>query len=299
MERKYLLTRGQKKLQENQSPEYDELESVDLQPKKRKASQKIKKDRKKKKNTNNNLEDLKKFALINSSNLWTNSQVESLLLPFIKDKNEEHWKEDEIEERMKILFLLPVDGKKLPSKVLKRMQSLEVHYARIREKTKNLCVLRPEPLTPDGLFPYFSPMIGKSISQWETKDVQELVKYMTGANGVECVGSEPGKAAAWIKFSPLWSNYLTLHPEIAKHLDPVYVIADVGGAALPATWAASIAGYPPPGCPHPAPVPVFLLPYFWSFVNDAQAHHFIGWMQASNPGLRMVTMDTPAVPNHV
>jgi hypothetical protein len=139
----------------------------------------------------------------------------------------------------------------------------------------------------DILNPLLTPLMDAPSSKWSEAAVEALVKELAGRSEIICVDATPGAVDNWFDFLTMWEPYVHAHPDIARRLDPFYVIIDVFGVVAPATLAPAIASYPPVGSTAPALTPglngsAYVIP----FAALGDARHFVGFIQGRVNGLR-------------
>jgi hypothetical protein len=124
----------------------------------------------------------------------------------------------------------------------------------------------------------------KSASGWKDKDVMPLAELLAGRIAIDGSGENRRGANALGKIGPDLTEYIFTHPKIRSIVDPVYVVVDLttNGNVPPD----NVNVYPHAVVPYPGSNHVF------TFNGPGEAQHLIGWLQATNPGLRAFVFQT-------
>jgi hypothetical protein len=137
-----------------------------------------------------------------------------------------------------------------------------------------------------------STLSKKPVLSWTTKDVMPIARLLAGRTAIDGTGDNATGAWALHHIGEDLDHFIDEHPKIRAIIDPIYVVADLVGAAPPQQH---VNAYPPPGSPAPALTPFAGSNYVWGFTGrNAASHveHFIGWMRGRVPGLRMFAFAT-------
>jgi hypothetical protein len=125
-----------------------------------------------------------------------------------------------------------------------------------------------------------------------------IIKLLAGRPWIDGRGDNYDGACAFNTISPDFDAYLNKHDNIRGLVDPTYVVADVGGIAIPNF---GINDYPPVASPHPQLANFANTNYVWVFNGRdrvAQAQHLIGWLQCTVPGLSLFVFNTSSQAIH-
>ncbi|KXZ43019.1 hypothetical protein GPECTOR_107g164 [Gonium pectorale] len=137
-------------------------------------------------------------------------------------------------------------------------------------------------------------LAAKRPEEWAREDLEPLASALAGRTAID--GRAPEDRAGALALDALaepLDQFAQAHQWYRKLVDPVYVFAD------PSTGHTAGAGqlrrpalpplYPPPSGPHPPLAPAGDSGLLWRFDHDEAgrdaAFHFIGALQALNPGL--------------
>ncbi|CAG8572529.1 187_t:CDS:2 [Ambispora gerdemannii] len=120
----------------------------------------------------------------------------------------------------------------------------------------------------------------KSVSSWTPDDVMSIAKLLAGRIAIDGAGDNFEGACSLTNISQGLSIFISKHPNICEIIDPIYIVADIGGQQMPAF---QLNNYPPVGSPLPALAPLMGSNYIWVF-NGAngtnRAHNLMSWIQA-------------------
>eukprot|EP01089_Gocevia_fonbrunei_P001493 TRINITY_DN1137_c0_g1_i1.p1 TRINITY_DN1137_c0_g1~~TRINITY_DN1137_c0_g1_i1.p1 ORF type:complete len:332 (+),score=43.85 TRINITY_DN1137_c0_g1_i1:305-1300(+) len=228
--------------------------------------------------------------LLNSGVLPSNVELDSIVKPFLGVSPEE-WDHDLGVPLVLIFDFLPTKTHdiKIKSFIDGPLQEYQTTYM-----PKSWC-MRPDNervVTADEILPYVKPLL--PLTNWRTwkgKKLEMLIKFISGRFGIIIRGSSPEAIDAWRSFLPKWDQFLRYHPAIAYIVDPVCVVADLGGVDLPPTFLADVNSYPPT-IHGPLPPTINGSKYFWVFPNNNSAEHFMGFMLGRNAGIHFWKIDT-------
>ncbi len=125
------------------------------------------------------------------------------------------------------------------------------------------------------------------LEEWTEDETRAMVSIVTGVASIDARTSSSEALSAFFNFKPRWTRYLQDNPEIARKIDPVYVVACiVPGAALPIFPVVA------PGAPV-ALTPLHGSGYAWSFPNEPEAAFWCGSVRAIHPALRLWMFTCP------
>ncbi|GBB84721.1 hypothetical protein RclHR1_01130016 [Rhizophagus clarus] len=154
--------------------------------------------------------------------------------------------------------------------------------------------LNPEPLPGKELLEPVTTLLKKPAKNWTEQDILPIAKLLAGRVVIDGTGENLNGANAFGRIAEEFENFILGHPEFRALIDPVYVVIDI----------TTTNNAPPANINmYPHNVAANLLPgstYVYRFDGpgaDANAQHFIGFIQSGNHGLRAYVFHTtfPAV----
>jgi hypothetical protein len=189
-----------------------------------------------------------------------------------------------------LLERLLVDEESVPKSAQSFMQGPLLEYHANWRVPSRLCLWQAHVThSLNGVYSVIKPMVDKPSSEWTEGEVEAAVQLLGLGGGPSLDGRGVSQEAddAWWRFVDKWSKFLVEHPAIQRRVDPFWVIIDLLGVSAPPALAGALAGFPPASGLAVGPGPGLNgSAYFLPFAAGADARHFIGWLQASVPGLR-------------
>ncbi|RGB35355.1 hypothetical protein C1646_759438 [Rhizophagus diaphanus] len=143
-----------------------------------------------------------------------------------------------------------------------------------------------EPLPGKLLLEPATVLAKKPASKWKEQDVKPLADILAGRVAID--GTEENQQGAQVleMFSADLTEFALSHLKIRSIIDPVYVVINLS------TGQPNFMNYLPTGSSHGA-LAVFLgINHIFSFNNEPTAQHFIGWLQSTTRGLRVLLFHT-------
>ncbi len=246
---------------------------------------------------------------------WTSDQARQILGPLLTTPVEK-WNDgiQDTSRRIDIFCMLGMDYHEMGEELYKWvMRTLPKWVA--PPPPPSQCIVRPpheRDVRAADLHPYIKPLLEKDWEDWDHQEVEPIVELLGGRSSVLAEGNMEA-ASSYMRFCVPWASYLNAHPKVKARVDPILVIAVVGGgAALPQGFAKAVTNYPgftaqvPPGG---AAVPAGTLPlapgphlngqgYTWNFGLGPveRVTHFIGFMQGAVPGLHFWQINASSPP---
>ncbi|PKK61791.1 hypothetical protein RhiirC2_760319 [Rhizophagus irregularis] len=159
----------------------------------------------------------------------------------------------------------------------------------ISEEFICLSEMNPEPLPGKLLLEPATVLAKKPASKWKEQDVKPLADILAGRVAIAGTGENQQGAQALGMISADLTEFALSHPKIRSIIDPIYVIVDLTTCK---NAPPNINNYPPPGSPHVALVIFPGTNHVFSFNNESSAQHFVGWLQGSTPGIRVLVFHT-------
>jgi hypothetical protein len=247
--------------------------------------------------------DLKRVAIERSAADfdagWTLEELRRIIKPLVH-RNPVDWPHSSA--RVTLLNSLVVDSTRYPghaaADVRRFIEGPLAEYTAHWENPHPGCVARSHiELTLDQLYSFTASMAAKPTSGWTEAEVAAAVSALRGGPSLVGRGCAAQADEAWWTFYPKWEAYLIEHPAVRREVDPYFVVVDVLGNAPPPNLAAAVAAYPPAGSPaEPPGAGLNGSPHFLPFGSSFAARRFIGWLQASVPGLRCWLTNNIAAP---
>ncbi|CAI2180687.1 20250_t:CDS:2 [Funneliformis geosporum] len=177
-------------------------------------------------------------------------------------------------------------------------QSQKVAYEAVclaEEDIQCNAITNPIPLPGKILVEPLTILLRKPSSSWTKEDVTPIAKLLAGRPAVDGAGENFEGAQLYASICEDFATYLYKNPDIRAIVDPLYVVADL--STVNVTIPANI--YPPGGNPPPPTAPLVGLlgiNHAWIFNGRGalgQAQHFIGWLQGTLPGIRVLVFTSP------
>ncbi|RUS14831.1 hypothetical protein BC937DRAFT_93253 [Endogone sp. FLAS-F59071] len=204
---------------------------------------------------------------------WSEEEIEKVAGPLYR-LSPDKWNEAIASPRLRLLGMLPVPDSTSP---LTTSFMLNTVTYRILMRGAG-CQFQSESSAADDLEPFMSILLSKKKWISKSKAVRDFAKVIRGKICIDHAKSSPEAFAKWLVFDPRWSAYVSAHPLIRQQVDPVYVVADVGGIAIPA-W---------PPLPADGPLgplaPLNGAAYGWVFANTEDASFWSGVVRNAIPG---------------
>jgi hypothetical protein len=222
---------------------------------------------------------------------WTPAQVRAIAGPSFHTVP--HKWDMEIDERLKILFLLPVKPTRGDSELTSFL--LSANFRRIDEEGNDCVLTRSESASTEEIYPAIKNLSNNWLI-WTDSQVDFVVKSISGIPCFDARKGSPISNQAYLNFGEVWSEYLAFHPEIMRKVDPYKVSADIVNIGLTDEFMNAVKDYPPEGSLHQNPQHLNSSDYHWYFMNRHDAEHFIGFMQGRIPGLRFWITQTSYPP---
>lgn len=258
---------------------------------------------------------LKKFVEKEKPTYWTMTQLIQIVTPLYQPGPEEI-SQEEIAARIELLDMSDIDYEKLEYDDPEMLEFLEGPFQQMAANASLLssCEFSKDKptVTVDELYPAFKPLLQKPSNQWSSNEVDALVKLLIGRMSVDARGSNSTAVDNWNEFSIVWEEYLEQFPIVKRKLDPVFVIADIGGSAFPPNFLSSLKVYPSGKykvCCNSLVGPLPALSeglngskYFWAFPGTPAGHkraqHLIGYLQGANVGLHLWKFTANHIPTY-
>ncbi|RIA80044.1 hypothetical protein C1645_839392 [Glomus cerebriforme] len=156
----------------------------------------------------------------------------------------------------------------------------------ISEEFICLSKMNNEPLQGKLLLEPATVLAKKPASKWKEEDVKPLADILAGRVAIDGTGENLQGAQALGMISADLTEFALSHPKIRSIIDPVYVVIDLN------TGRPNIINYPPAGSPYGALSVFPETNHVFSFNNEPAAQHFVGWLQGSTPGLKVLVFHT-------
>lgn len=167
---------------------------------------------------------LLEIALSNPDEYWTKDQVKLIAGNCWGKKPGEEWNSSTILIRIELLLLRSIDEEDIQSSKFAENASL---YQAMCECAS--CPLKSETITADKLLPFINPLINSSPHKWIQADIDNLATFLSNVASIDALNSDPVALGQWLSFESTWQSYIVTHPTIMSKVDPVYVVAAIGG----------------------------------------------------------------------
>lgn len=172
--------------------------------------------------------------------------------------------------------------------VLEKMRDYWVNHLIAQPRLKTRVV------TADSLEPMMTKLFKKNVTKWGETEGDLLLAGLGDVAIIDGLKSTYQSIERYGKLMGLLTTFYLRRPDIKVKVDPEYVLFDLSGVVIN-TYTAELAGYilpahlgamPPPANPG--------IPSMFAMPSMSAAHHFIGWMTKSVPGLRTVLIPNVA-----
>jgi len=227
---------------------------------------------------------------------WSQEDVLHLGARFI-DMDVKHWNPADATKMLGVLDSKPIQREALWDPVI---SSFLEKCGVFRNKITPSCGGLRRTVTADEIFKNVSKLLKVVAEEWGDREIGLLKQTLGGVSVVNARGCSPSSVSAYLQLCDNLGKFYALRPDVKAELDPYLVIADISGG-IPGGYAGALAGYPPidgaaagalPAADNPGPTAIV-----WSFPNVDSATHFIGYMQATLAGFRMLLVaNAPAPP---
>jgi len=169
---------------------------------------------------NLSLSEFRDLAVEHPNHMWTPEQVRTIAGPLFSLTS--RWIDAETEERLQVLFLLPVKRIRGDSELTNflftavgwQMDRDNVQCRLDRDNVQ--CRLDRDGVNPDEVYPAIKDLSDNWL-EWTEGEVATVVDSLEGIISFDASKATiPGSTIAYLTFTERWGEFLPFHPEVMK-----------------------------------------------------------------------------------